>query len=116
MEEAFERAGRKPRIVCSATDADVCKTYVEVGLGISVLATLAIDPKRDRGLVALDAGHLFPPAILNLVFRKHSYITPPLELFLSIFAPHFSRELILRTMEGGDVERTRSTQEIPVAG
>lgn len=115
LEEAFARAGVQPRIVCSATDADVCKTYVGVGMGIAVLATLAFDPVMDRGLVCLDASHLFRPGVLNVAFRKHSYLTRPLEAFLSVFAPHLSRDLILRAMQGAEIDRARLSQRAPVA-
>jgi LysR family cys regulon transcriptional activator len=115
VERAFARAGLKPRIVCSATDADVCKAYVEVGMGIAVLARVAFDPTTDRRLVAIDAGHFFEPGILNLVLRKHGYLTRPLESFLAQFAPHISRELILSAIDGGDIERVRLAQRAPVA-
>jgi LysR family cys regulon transcriptional activator len=115
LEEAFARAGVQPRIVCSANDADVCKTYVGVGMGIAVLATLAFDPVMDRGLVCLDASHLFRPGVLNVAFRKHSYLTRPLDAFLSVFAPHLGRDLILKAMQGAEIDRARLSQRAPVA-
>jgi LysR family cys regulon transcriptional activator len=115
LEEAFARAGVTPRIVCSATDADVCKTYVGVGMGITVLATLAFDPAVDRGLVALDASHLFRPGVLNVAFRKHGYLSRPLEAFLSVFAPHLGGDLILRAMQGAEIDRARLSARAPVA-
>ena len=99
----------------SATDADVCKAYVEVGMGVAVLATIAYDPAADRGLAAMDAGHLFRPGILNVVFRKHGYLTRPLESFLSLFAPHLDRDLIRRALDGADIERACLGQRAPVA-
>lgn len=116
VEAAFTAAGLKPRIVCSATDADVCKAYVQLGMGVTVLATLAFDPAADRGLVALDAGHLFRPSIVSLVFRKHGHLTRPLMSFISLFAPHISRELAQKAMAGADIERGRLVQRAPVAG
>lgn len=115
VERAFTRAGLKPHIVCSATDADVCKAYVEVGMGIAVLATIAFDPAIDRGLVAIDAGHLFRPGILSIVLRKHGYLTRPLESFLAQFAPHISRELIVKAMDGADIDRVQLSARAPVA-
>ncbi|MBM3356508.1 MAG: LysR family transcriptional regulator [Betaproteobacteria bacterium] len=115
VERAFARAGLKPRIVCSATDADVCKAYVEVGMGIAVLAKVAFDSSADHRLAAIDAGHLFLPGILNLVLRKHGYLTRPLESFLAQFAPHIDRELILNAIDGADIERARLAERAPVA-
>jgi LysR family cys regulon transcriptional activator len=116
VEAAFAKVGLKPRIVCSATDADVCKAYVQVGMGVAVLARAAFDPENDRGLVAMDAGHLFQPGILSLVFRRHGYLTRALESFLALFAPHIDRDLITRAMEGADIERARLAQKAPEAG
>ncbi len=115
LEEAFARAGARPRIVCSATDADVCKTYVGVGMGIAIIATLAFEPAADRGLRCLDASHLFRPGVLNVALRKHSYLTPPVEAFLSVFAPHLDRSLIESALEGGELDRERLSQRVPVA-
>lgn len=115
VEEAFARAGLRPRIVCSAIDADVSKTYVELGMGIAVLATIAFDPAQDRALVALDASHLFPPSILNLVFRKHGYLGRHVSVFVSMFAPHVEQEWIRRGMEGAEFDRARLIRLAPVA-
>jgi len=61
LDEAFRAQGLAPDIVLSAVDSDVIKTYVELGLGIGIIAAMAFDEKRDRHLRALDAGHLFVP-------------------------------------------------------
>ena len=114
-DEAFARAGLKPRIVCSAIDADVSKTYVESGMGIAVLAAIAVDPARDRGLVALDAGYLFKPSVLNLVVRRHAYLSRQALEFVRLFAPHVGAALIGRAVEGGDFDRARLAREAPLA-
>jgi LysR family cys regulon transcriptional activator len=115
VEEAFAKAGLKPRIVCSATDADVCKAYVQVGMGVAVLARIAFDPNTDVGLSAMDAGHLFRPGFLSVVFHKHGFLTRPLESFLALFAPHIKGGLILEAMDGGDIDRAALSQRVPDA-
>jgi len=115
VEEAFAKAGLKPRIVCSATDADVCKAYVDIGMGVAVLAKIAFDPVADRGLVAMEAGHLFQPGILNVILRKHGYLARPLESFLALFAPHIDRDLLLKSIDGADIERVQLGRNAPVA-
>lgn len=115
VEEAFASAGLRPLIVCSAIDADVSKTYVELGMGIAVLARIAFDPARDRNLVALDAGHLFRPSILNLVFRKHGYLSRHAHEFVSLFAPHVGPDLIRRGINGAELDRARLSHEAPAA-
>ena len=115
VDEAFARAGLKPRIVCSAIDADVSKTYVEIGMGIAVLAAIAVDPARDRGLVAMDAGHLFKPSVLNLVVRRHAYLSRQALEFIRLFAPHIGAALIRKAVEGGELDRAQLVREAPLA-
>ena len=59
LDTAFNREGFEPHIVFTATDADVIKTYVKLGLGVGVIATMAVEPDKDTDLVLLDASHLF---------------------------------------------------------
>lgn len=115
VEEAFARAGLRPHVVCSAIDADVSKTYVELGMGIAVLARIAFDPARDRNLVAMAADHLFRPSILNLVLRKHGYLSRHAHEFLSLFAPHIGADLFRKGMDGAELDRVRLSQKAPLA-
>ncbi|MEJ2762347.1 MAG: HTH-type transcriptional regulator CysB, partial [Gammaproteobacteria bacterium] len=62
LDKAFNTAGLTPRVVFTAADADVIKTYVKLGLGIGIIATMAYDPRLDGELACLDAGHLFEPS------------------------------------------------------
>ena len=61
IDASFKEAGLVPDVVMSALDADVVKTYVEVGLGVGIIASMAFDAARDAGLTSIDASHLFPP-------------------------------------------------------
>ncbi|MGZ9080186.1 MAG: LysR substrate-binding domain-containing protein, partial [Burkholderiales bacterium] len=100
VEEAFARAGINPRIVCSTIDADVSKTYVEAGMGIAVLASVSFDPARDRGLVAIDAGHLFESNVMSMLVRKRGYLGRFAREFVSMLAPHVSPAVIRDAVEG----------------
>ncbi len=71
--KTFERAGLQPRIVLSASDADVIKSCVELGLGIAVLQGVVYDADRDRGLKAISVGRLFPQTRLSVVFHRRHY-------------------------------------------
>lgn len=115
VEEAFARAGLKPHIVCSAIDADVSKTYVELGMGIAVLARIAYDRARDRGLVALDADRLFAPSTVNLVIRKYSRLTRHAQEFLAAFAPHIGVDLLRKAAQGEEFDRARLMRDAPNA-
>ncbi|MCC6534406.1 MAG: CysB family HTH-type transcriptional regulator [Burkholderiales bacterium] len=87
VDQSFADQALKPNVVLSAIDADVSKTYVEKGLGIAILATVAFDPKRDRGLRRMDARHLFAPSRLNIVLRRDVYLRGFMLEFMRLFAP-----------------------------
>lgn len=63
-----------PDVVMSALDADVVKTYVEVGLGVGIIASMAFDAVRDAGLTSIDAAHLFPPNASRIAVRRGHYL------------------------------------------
>ena len=87
-------AGVEARVVFTAVDADVIKTYVKLGLGIGIIAKMAYDPVADSDLVALDAQHLFEPSITKIGFRRGSFLRSYMYDFIELFAPHLSRELV----------------------
>src|SRR5690606_17070435 len=59
LDAAFRSAGLEPQVVFTAADADVIKTYVRLGLGVGIVASMAHDPRVDTDLVSLPADHLF---------------------------------------------------------
>jgi len=94
IDEAFEREGLSPSIVLSAMDADVIKTYVELGMGVGVVASIAYDEDRDRNLRALDAGHLFAVNMTRLAFRRGTFLRSYVYAFIETFAPPLSRKVV----------------------
>ena len=92
--DTFHKAGLEPNIVFGAVDADVSKTYVEMGLGIAVLATAAYDRLKDRGLVAKDASHLFAPATVYVTLRAKAFLRRATYEFIQTFDPQLRREVI----------------------
>ena len=94
IDEAFARAGIKPGIVLSAMDADVIKTYVELGMGVGIVASIAYDADRDRNLRALDAGHLFEVNMTRLAFRKGAFLRGYAYAFIETFAPPLTRAVV----------------------
>ena len=74
IDEAFEAAGIEFDLVLTAMDADVVKTYVELGLGVGIVASIAFDEQRDRELRAIDAGHLFAVNLTKLAIRRGSFL------------------------------------------
>jgi LysR family cys regulon transcriptional activator len=98
IDEAFERIGRKPDIVLTAMDADVIKTYVELGMGIGIVASIAYDEERDRNLRALDARHLFAVNMTRLGIRRGTYLRAYVYAFIESFAPPLTRTVVDRAL------------------
>ena len=94
LDEAFMAKGLVPKVVFTAADADVIKTYVRLGLGIGIVAKMAVDPELDDDLVALDASHLFESSITKIGFRRGTFLRGFMFEFIELFAPHLSRELV----------------------
>lgn len=100
IDEAFARAGLKPDIVLSAMDADVIKTYVELGLGVGIVAAIAFDAERDRTLRALDARHLFEVNLTRLAIRRGAWLRGYVYVFIEAFAPTLTRAIVERALAG----------------
>ena len=94
LDEAFHARRLTPRVVFTATDADVIKTYVRLGLGIGIIARMAIDEQLDSGLVILDASHLFSPSVTKIGFRRGTFLRGYMYEFIELFAPHLTREIV----------------------
>ena len=98
INEAFQVAGITPNIALTAIDADVIKTYVELGLGVGILAHMSFIPERDKHLRMLEAGHLFKPSTTRIAIRKNEYLRGYTYDFIELFAPHLTREAVTRAM------------------
>lgn len=94
LDDAFMSRGLSPRVVFTATDADVIKTYVRLGLGIGIIAAMAYDETIDSDLVALDASHLFASSVTQIGCRRDTFLRGYMYEFIEDFAPHLSRELV----------------------
>ena len=94
LDAAFRREGLTPEVAVTATDADIIKAYVRMGLGVGIVATLAHDADEDSGLLALDASEFVEVSTARLVFRRGLFFRGYMYEFLQLFAPHLTRELI----------------------
>ncbi|MFN3595060.1 MAG: HTH-type transcriptional regulator CysB [Thiobacillaceae bacterium] len=95
---AFQARGLTPRVALTATDADVIKTYIRLGLGVGILASMAYDEEIDDDLVFLDAAHLFEPSMTKIGFRKGLYLRPCHYDFIHTFADHLDRATVDRAI------------------
>jgi LysR family cys regulon transcriptional activator len=84
--------------VLVAMDADVIKTYVELGMGVGVVAAMAIDEVRDAHLRAIDARHLFAANMTRLAIRRGSWLRDYVYDFITTFAPPLTRALVQRAL------------------
>lgn len=94
LDTAFNRAGLTPRIVFTATDADVIKTYVRLGLGVGVIASMAVDPLADPDLVRIDAHDIFSHSTTKIGFRRSTFLRSYMYDFIQRFAPHLTRDVV----------------------
>jgi LysR family cys regulon transcriptional activator len=105
VQKAFETRGLKPHVVLSAQDSDVIKTYVELGLGVGILAKMAFDPKRDLNLRAIDASHLFESSTTRLGIKRGAYLRRYAYEFIELFAPQLPRAVVEQSVLGGEGSR-----------
>lgn len=117
LDEAFTKQGLEPRVVFTATDADVIKTYVRLGLGIGIIADMAHSLEADPDLVALDASHLFSPSTTMIGCRKGTFLRGFMYDFMELFAPHLTRQRINDAFAAdtrADVDKLFADVELPV--
>ncbi|MBV5290976.1 MAG: CysB family HTH-type transcriptional regulator [Curvibacter lanceolatus] len=99
IDEAFTQRKLNPHIVLSAMDADVIKTYVELGMGAGIVASIAYEAERDTGLRAIDAGHLFGINLTRLAVRRGSYLRGYVYAFIESFAPTLNRAIVEKALQ-----------------
>ena len=98
IDDAFGRAGLQPDIVLVAMDADVIKTYVELGMGVGIVAAIAFDEERDRQLRAIDGRHLFAANMTRLGIKRGSWLRDYAYDFIATFAPPLTRQLVNKAL------------------
>jgi LysR family cys regulon transcriptional activator len=99
VDETFSKAGITPDIVMSALDADVIKTYVELGLGIGIIASMAYQAERDTKLSLLDAGNLFETNTTRIALRKGYFLRGFTYEFIGLCIPNINMEKIIAALK-----------------
>jgi len=97
---AFAAKGLEPNVVLTALDADVIKTYVELGMGIGIVAKMAYDAQKDAGFEMLDASHLFAASTTRLALRKGVFLRGYVYDFIELFAPQYTRKVVDAALAG----------------
>src|SRR5437867_1044062 len=99
VDQAFATRRLKPNIVLEAIDADVIKTYVRLGLGVGILAEIAVrDDPPGGDLVSRPAGHLFGQNVTRIAFKRGAYLRNFVYAFAEMMSDRLSRALITRAM------------------
>ena len=99
LDDAFSNRGLSPKVVFTAADADVIKTYVRLGLGVGIVAHMAVDPEMDPDLEVIDASRLFESSVTKIGFRRGTFLRGYMYEFIEAFAPHLTREMIDRALQ-----------------
>jgi LysR family cys regulon transcriptional activator len=100
---AFAARGLEPNVVLTALDADVIKTYVELGMGVGIVAQMAFDPAKDGAFEKLDANHLFAPSTTRLALRRGVFVRGYVYAFIALFAPKYGRAAVDNALAGHSV-------------
>ncbi|WP_235011995.1 LysR substrate-binding domain-containing protein, partial [Spiribacter roseus] len=112
LDAAFSACGLTPEVVFTATDSEVIKTYVQLGLGVGIMASMAFDPQRDEGLVALDASHLFEASTTRIGFRRSAYMRAYMFAFIETFAPHLTPAVVQQAIEARTPEQREAIERL----
>lgn len=99
IDRAFAARDLQTNVVLSAIDADVSKAYVELKIGIAILATIALSA-RDTRLKSIDARHLFPATTIRVVAKRDRPLRSFVLSFISLFAPNLARADVERAIAG----------------
>jgi LysR family cys regulon transcriptional activator len=115
---AFAEKGLEPNVVLTAIDSDVIKTYVELGMGVGIVAKVSYDRRRDTGLRSLDASTLFEASTTYIGIRAKSYLRGYTYDFIELFAPHITRAVVDAAMRtnGNSHSNGKSHPRRAVAG
>ena len=98
IDAAFAQRNVQADIILEAIDADVIKTYVEVGMGIGIVAGVAFDPERDRNLRAIPVGHLFGNNVTHLGVKQGAYLRSFVFTFIELFSPTLTKKIVEQAM------------------
>lgn len=119
LKRAFADRGLEPDVVFTARDADVIKTYVRMGLGVGIVASMAEDCDDSKDLAALDAEGLFPRSTTWIGFRKDIVLRRYMLDFVQLFAPHITTDQLERTRHvrsQTDIDALFRDAPLPVRG
>jgi LysR family cys regulon transcriptional activator len=106
VEKIFREQGLEPDFVITATDSEILKSYIRMGMGVGLIARMAYNPDKDSDLKLINADHLFAPKRAKIVFHKNFFFRKYVIDFVRMLAPHMDEETLRK------VARCRSANEM----
>ena len=100
IDKAFAAKQLTPRIALEAIDSDVIKTYVRLGLGVGIVAEMAVREKLDDDLVVRPGAQLFGKNVARVAFKRSAYLRNFVYDFAALLSDRLDRHLILKALEG----------------
>ena len=100
IDSAFSHKQLEPRIVLEAIDSDVIKTYVSLGLGVGIVAEMAVKDQLDPDLIVIPAAYLFGSNTARVAFKRHAYLRQYVLEFASMLSERLDRRVIHKALEG----------------
>lgn len=114
--QAFKQEGLEPNVVFTARDADVIKTYVRMGMGVGVIAPMALHSDDLTDLNAISAIELFPTVTTWLGFPRDRVLRGYMKDFIGLFAPHWPDHMIEQAVKAESqsiVDALAETLDLP---
>ena len=103
IDQAFAAKRLQPRVALEAIDSDVIKTYVRLGLGVGIVAEMAIqNDGTNNDLLAIPAGALFGVNVARVAFKRSAYLRNFVYTFAELLSERLVRKLIEKAMSGHD--------------
>lgn len=113
LSRAFKEKNLQPNVAFSAADTQVIKTYVRLGFGVGIIASMAYDSQQDRDLVRLSGEHLFERSVAHIAFRKGVFVRKYLLDFVELFAGHLTPKLVSHLLQSASQkERNRELKAL----
>ena len=119
LKKAFAEKNLKPDVVFTARDADVIKTYVRMGLGVGIVASMAHECEDNKDLTAIDAVGLFPRSMTWIGYRKDAVLRRFMLDFIRLFAPHIDSRQIdqaAKVQDQAEMDVLFKDTKLPVRG
>ena len=100
IDTAFDQKKLTPRIALEAIDSDVIKTYVRLGMGVGIVAEMAVQDATDTDLVVRPGGNLFGKNMARVAFKRGSYLRNFVLDFAGMLSERLDRDLITKALVG----------------